>query len=295
MLGGHSLVAFQLMAEIEDKFGKKLPLQTLMVHPTIAALAKAVGDAQATAAHKSIVALKEAGSFPALFMIPAAGSHALTLMMFAKHFEGAAKVYGLEYPGMNGYLEPYNRMESLASFFAEQIRAVQPDGPYYLGGQCLGTVVAFETAKQLEAQGQKIGAVAILDGRYPDLKPNRKRLSYFLERLTTLHRPEGRAYFSNLIKNRKWQAKRNRRSDVHSRRVRAGLKLARAHYTPSPLTGRGLAILSSDSQGIARQALWERLFSEFKCLYIPNTSHRTIFNEEHRPEIARLLSQNIYD
>ncbi len=294
MLGGHSLAAFQLMAKVEAQFGKRLPLQTLIYHPTVAALAKAIGEAQASNKHRSVVALHEGGQFPALFMVPAAGVHALSLMMIVSPLEVPCKVYGLEYPGMDGYLEPYNRMETLASFFAEQIRAVQPLGPYYLSGMCLGAVVAFETARQLEAQGQEIGLVAILDGLFPELKPRRKGIGYLIERLTTLHHPENRGYISNLIKNRIRRVRSNWHRDLHSRRVMKNLEIARANYTPSPLTGRGLAIFSSEANGTVREASWGRLFSEFNCLYVPNTSHRTIFKDENRLEIARLLSQHIY-
>ncbi len=294
MLGGHSLAAFRMMASIEKKLGIKVPLQILIKHPTVSALAVVIGNMQMTNTHRSVIALREEGRFPALFMVPAGGSHALSLMMIVGALQVPCKVYGLEYPGMDGYLEPYNRMETLASFFVEQIRAVQPQGPYYLGGMCFGTVVAFETARQLKAQGQEIRLVAILDGLFPELKPRRKGIGYLIERLTTLHHPENRGYISNLIKNRIRRVRSNWHRDLHSRRVMKNLEIARANYTPSPLTGRGLAILSSDSKGTSREASWRRLFSEFNCVYVPNTSHQTIFSEEHRQEVARLLSQNIY-
>ncbi len=278
MLGGHSLTAFQLMAEVDAKLGRKLPLQTLISHPTVAALAKVIGDSKATSKHRSVVVLREDGQFPALFMVPAGGTHALSLLMIVSLLKVPCKVYGLEYPGMDGYLEPFDRMEKLASFFAEQIRAVQPEGPYYLGGQCAGNAVAFETARQLEAQGQKIGLVAVLDGRYPDQTLARRKSRSLVDRLT----------------NRVWRAKSRPRRDMHSLRVTENLRIARVNYTPSPLNGRGLAIFSDDSMGLDRETAWGGLFSEFKCLYVPNTTHGTIFSEEHRQEVARLLSENIY-
>jgi thioesterase domain-containing protein len=66
-------------------------------------------------------------------------------------------------------------MVAMAAHYLEAIRTVQPEGPYYLGGYCLGAVIAFEMACQLEAAGQEVGLLALLEGYAPprarDQKP----------------------------------------------------------------------------------------------------------------------------
>lgn len=44
------------------------------------------------------------------------------------------------------------------------LRAVQPEGPYHIGGYCYGGFVAFEMASQLERQGEQVGLLAIFEG-----------------------------------------------------------------------------------------------------------------------------------
>jgi thioesterase domain-containing protein len=51
----------------------------------------------------------------------------------------------------------------MAAYYVEQIRSVQPEGPYLLGGLCAGGVLAFEAACQLQQQGQAVAMVGIID------------------------------------------------------------------------------------------------------------------------------------
>jgi thioesterase domain-containing protein len=57
----------------------------------------------------------------------------------------------------------------MAALYLRAIRAVQPQGPYFLGGWSFGGVVAFEMAQQLQAQGQAVALLAMLDAYFaPD-------------------------------------------------------------------------------------------------------------------------------
>jgi len=55
----------------------------------------------------------------------------------------------------------------MAAHYIAAIRAVQPQGPYLLGGWSLGGVVAFEMARILRAEGQTVLLLALLDSRRP--------------------------------------------------------------------------------------------------------------------------------
>jgi thioesterase domain-containing protein len=59
--------------------------------------------------------------------------------------------------------EPFSKIELMAAHYIQVMRAVQPVGPYHLGGYCFGGVVAFEMAQQLHAMGQKVDLLALLD------------------------------------------------------------------------------------------------------------------------------------
>jgi acyl carrier protein len=319
LLGGHSLAAFRMMSRIEEDRGVKVPLQILVQYPTIAALAPVFQNIQSDLKQMSVVELR-GGTLPALFVISGGARSALSSTRFARLIQPQCRVYGLEYPGMEGYLEPLDRIESLAAYFIEQIRSVQPHGPYYLGGFCLGGVIAFEIACQLKGQGEEIGPVALLDSSPPGMKDNELDNQgnwYYFDRMRTLFGAENRRNAVPFIKSRlgrlKLFGKRIRPSGMYARERRRikqpgwiknqldeqslfvidGLRKARKNYRPKPLDGQGLAILSGMAKGTPREAWWSRLFTEFNCHYIPNTTHSNIFSDASLAQLTRLVSLSI--
>jgi thioesterase domain-containing protein len=64
---------------------------------------------------------------------------------------------------LDGAEEPFTDVESMARYYIDIIRTVQPHGPYALGGLCFGGVIAFEMAQQLRANGESVSTVALLD------------------------------------------------------------------------------------------------------------------------------------
>ena len=57
----------------------------------------------------------------------------------------------------------HSRITDMAAYHIGKIRSVQPHGPYLLGGMCAGGVIAFEIARQLQDQGEKVAMVALID------------------------------------------------------------------------------------------------------------------------------------
>jgi thioesterase domain-containing protein len=52
----------------------------------------------------------------------------------------------------------------MAAHHITVMRNLQPGGPYHLGGYCFGGIVAYEMARQLKAQGEQVGLLAMLEG-----------------------------------------------------------------------------------------------------------------------------------
>jgi len=71
--------------------------------------------------------------------------------------------YGLQARGLDGIQSPIERIEEMATHYIEEIRLLQPKGPYYLGGASFGGTVALEIAQQLLAQGEQVSLLAIFD------------------------------------------------------------------------------------------------------------------------------------
>lgn len=161
-LGGHSLLAVSLFAEIEKEFGKRLPLSTLIEAPTIKQLAAWLSSGQSEA-RSSLVLLKDGKAQPPLFLIHDGDGETLLYRNLAHCLKPERPVYGVQPYRKDGLPILHTRIAEMAAYYIEQIRRVQPEGPYLLGGLCAGGVLAFEIAQQLQIQGQKVAMVAIID------------------------------------------------------------------------------------------------------------------------------------
>ena len=162
-LGGHSLLAVRMMQRVERAFGKKLPVATLFQAPTIEQLAAIVRQKGWSPRWSSLVAIQTAGSKPPFFCVHGAGGVIVRFYDLARHLGSDQPVYGLQAQGLTGNDLPHTRVEDMAAAYIKEIRSVQPDGPYFLGGYSLGGVVAFEMAQQLMAQHGEQALVVMFD------------------------------------------------------------------------------------------------------------------------------------
>jgi phthiocerol/phenolphthiocerol synthesis type-I polyketide synthase E len=162
-LGGTSLLAVSLFAEIEKKFGKRLPLAALMTAPNIELLAGLIKDEKAPVEWNSLVEIQPSGSRPPLFLIHAAGGNLLIYRDLIRHLRPDQPVYGLQAQGFDGKQPILSRIEDMATQYIKEIQAVCPEGPYLLAGYCLGGTVALEMAQQLHTQGKEVSLVALME------------------------------------------------------------------------------------------------------------------------------------
>ena len=162
-LGGHSLLAVRLFAELEKMTGRKLPLVTFFQAPTVEELARLVDDTQAGRARSVLVPVREKGSRPPLFLVHGAGGDVLWgYANLAKHMPAEQPIYGIKSRGQVG-LDEYEHIEDMARFYLQEVRALQPHGPYFLGGYCFGGNVAYEMARQLRSQGERVAQLLLID------------------------------------------------------------------------------------------------------------------------------------
>ena len=162
-LGGDSSLAVQMFAEIEKTFKIKLPLATLYEAPTIEELSKILSGETAAAGWSPLVAIQVAGSRPPFFCMHGAGGTVLMYRDLSRRLGDDQPFYGLQAQGLDGTSSPLTTVEGMASLYVSEIRSVQPHGPYFLGGYCLGGTVAYEVAQQLRSEGETVALLALFD------------------------------------------------------------------------------------------------------------------------------------
>jgi aspartate racemase len=165
-LGGHSLLAVRLFAQIEKSFGKNLPLATLFQAPTIRLLAEVLRKEGWAASWSSLVTLQNRGHRRPFFCVHAAGGNVLEYHALAQLVGPDQPFYGFQAQGLDGIQSPHTTIKDMATHYIKEMREVQPEGPYLLGGRSSGGTVAFEMACQLAAVGEQVGLLALLDS-YP--------------------------------------------------------------------------------------------------------------------------------
>ncbi|MCU1242344.1 MAG: Non-ribosomal peptide synthetase [Candidatus Acidoferrum typicum] len=162
-LGGHSLAALKVLTEVKKQTGKTLPLTTFFQASTVEAVADILRKEVQNPSGSSLVPIQPAGSRPPLFLVHGAEGNVLLYRQVSRYLPLDQPVYGLQSRIDDGHGLENQTVEGMASHYLQEIRAVQPRGPFFLGGYCMGGVIALEIAQQLRALGEHVGLVIMLD------------------------------------------------------------------------------------------------------------------------------------
>jgi thioesterase domain-containing protein/acyl carrier protein len=166
-LGGHSLLAVRLLVRIRQQFGREISLAALFGGATIERLAGLLEEKEG-AAESPVVILQPEGSRAPFVCVHPIGGGVLVYGALARLLGSDQPFYALQAFGLGGGRRvPQATIEGMAEAYLSALRRVQPMGPYRLGGWSYGGVVAFEMARQLEAAGEEVALLALIDTLAP--------------------------------------------------------------------------------------------------------------------------------
>jgi thioesterase domain-containing protein len=166
-----------------------------------------------TQQQRAIVPLQSRGTRTPVFAVAGHNGDVFCFRALAQHLGDDQPFYGLEPPGCDGQSEPLTTVEDLAAYFAAQIRAFRPAGPYIIAGYCAGGTIAFELGRQLLREGAEIPFLALFGAPYaasyralPQLRQRLRRQAErvvrFAGELATLPSTERRLYIAEKLQNR---------------------------------------------------------------------------------------------
>ena len=162
-LGGHSLLAMRLVYRLRDKFGWHVPLVAFLRSASIAELGELIGRAEQGCRWRSLVEIQsEPGSVP-LFVVHGLFGDLLDFAEVVDALGPRQTIFGLRAHGLDGLESPLRTVEDMAGAYIAEMRSVQPHGPYRLLGWSAGGSIVYEIACQLQAAGESVALLAILD------------------------------------------------------------------------------------------------------------------------------------
>lgn len=165
-LGGNSLLAVQLVVELEARFGADVALAELASITTLGGLAdriRAGAHTRAGTGRAPVLLRSSVGAGPPLFLVPGRGGTALSLYRLAAATESDGPIYALEAVGVRPGESPLPTVEALAARHVSALLAVQPEGPFRLAGYSVGGLVAYEIARLLAGRGEEVDVLVMID------------------------------------------------------------------------------------------------------------------------------------
>lgn len=311
-LGGDSLKAMRLVAQIEKRYAKRLPIATFFEARTVEQIARLLNGAAGNLARGTVVPIRTTGHKRPFFCVSA-----LSVLMF----EGLADrlpdrpFYGCQAPGFEGECEPLESVAEIAAEHVRGLRQIQPRGPYFLGGQCFGGLVAYEMAQQLIAAGEEVPLLVLMDSSVPlpmgatMQRINRtrlgRRLRIHLEALAIRSTGQRLAYLGRLgrlfgervarsLMGKKPPKRQREQSEVL---VREANQVAASRYRPQPFPGRIVHFVQQELPIVSqrdRRARWQELAQGgVEIVQMPGGDHLDMFRRQYVPFLAEQLEQRL--
>jgi len=165
-VGGHSLLAAQLIAQVQSATGRKIAVSAVFRAPTIRAFAQLLRDDSLAEPDPIAMKLHGNGNDPIpFFAVAAPGVDTFGFAHMARHLPSDQSTYKLQAPApiVSGRPFTSDELQALARQYVSAMRSTQPHGPYCLGAMCEGVPIAQQMILQLEAEGEGVGLFTIFD------------------------------------------------------------------------------------------------------------------------------------
>lgn len=162
-LGGSSWQAMRVFNQIEKLTGQYLPLASLLESGTIAQLAQLLYEQTGLDRWATVVTIQPKGQKRPFFCVHGAGGHVLAFTKLSRFMQPDRPFYAFQAQGLDGKRPLLTTISAMAAHYIQEMRKIQPIGPYLLGGYSMGGTIAFEMAQQLHQQGEQVELLAIID------------------------------------------------------------------------------------------------------------------------------------
>ncbi|MET8831838.1 amino acid adenylation domain-containing protein [Streptomyces sp. NPDC004610] len=168
-LGGHSLLAVTLVTRLAEK-GITTSVRKVFAAPTVSGIVRQLDLSAVSDSLNRILPIRTEGDRPPFFFVHPASGLSWCYRPLARYATDGIPLYGLQAIGMDGEAELPENLGAMADEYIEQIRTIQPHGPYHLVGFSFGGIPVHEIAVRLQAAGETVAALVVMDS-YPSPPP----------------------------------------------------------------------------------------------------------------------------
>jgi thioesterase domain-containing protein len=161
-LGGHSLLAVRAVARLKER-GISFAVRDIFAAPTVSSLVGRTSMSSLRDVLGILLPIRKQGEAPPVFCMPPGGGLSWCYLPMAKFAPSGIPLYALQARGLDGKSDFATSLTEYAEDCIERIRTVQPSGPYRLLGWSFGAMLAHQVAIQLQALGEEVSALIIMD------------------------------------------------------------------------------------------------------------------------------------
>ncbi|HEX5001325.1 MAG TPA: amino acid adenylation domain-containing protein [Bacteroidia bacterium] len=170
-LGGHSLIGVRVFNEVEKQLGIRIQLSVLFSAPTIEELARVISRSESLKPWSCLVPLQPKGNLPPLFCIHMHNGNIHRWRVLIKHLGTNRPLYAIQPRGLDEKQQPHTTIEEMATYYIGVMKEAQPYGPYNLMGLCFSGMVVYEMATQLQAMGEEVAFLGMINNYAPPENP----------------------------------------------------------------------------------------------------------------------------
>jgi len=292
LLGGDSLSSVELQVSLSELTGSHITLKEILKDPTVAGLAATLRQTDpaaisATPANALLVPLQTEGIWPTLFLVHGKLGQAHVGPQFLQMLGGDQPVCAIQARGIDGTERPNLSIPAMAKDYLSAILAMQPSGPYFIGGLCVGSYVALAMAQLIRQEGMEVLPLLLIDPPPPPFATRESAEKAPADPVAArLHdrRAQGRGHVAD---------PKIQRAATGRFRVAMAFEHALAQMQPQPFDGEAYMLTSAQRlspAGWGDRAKLDSFFSGRLHILENSTKHDLIIDVQDRTFTGHLAS-----